>query len=194
VGVGGEGLYVVSPGSDHTVWRIDRSGNVIERAFARPVESAEPLEVGKPLGGILGRGPGGSVVLFFPPTGEIHRAEPGGGWTLLPARFAPAPADSSRRDLRVEGRGTALEAWFFGSEARGIFFIGEDPVLLGSEAVSVERGGHTLRGLREGREQFAIEDCAGGRIRSIEADGTGFAAVTSQGVLLLGRWPERPQN
>lgn len=134
-----EGVFVVPTCAEDALWKVDRTGKLLEQAFHR--EGGEPLTLRteftpeEGLGSVsgcfpvsLGRDLSGRVTVLDGVTRAFYRKE-SGTWT--PVLEVPAP-DLPAGGVRVDNPGTENAVWFPGWGAAGntpdFFFLEEGPV------------------------------------------------------------------
>lgn len=162
-----EGVYVVPTCAEHALWKLDRKGKVLDRAFQREGEEI-PLtlrteftpEEGQ--GSVTGclpvsmaRDLYGRLTVFDGVDRTFYRQE-SGSWT--PVLQIPDPAIPAG-GVRVDHPGTESAVWAPGwgaaGNALGFFFLGEDPVFQPEMEMEVSRkarGVQYIRYMRPGTE------------------------------------------
>ncbi|MFP5286022.1 MAG: hypothetical protein ACLGI9_09820 [Thermoanaerobaculia bacterium] len=168
-----EGVFVVPTCAEDALWKVDRTGKLLERAFHR--EEGEPLTLrteftpeegqGSVSGCFpvsLGRDLSGRVTVLDGVTRSFYRKE-SGTWT--PVLEVPDP-EMPAGGVRVDNPGTENAVWFPGWGAAGntpdFFFLGEGPLFQPQYDFEASRPGLLqLNYLRPGTEGMttAVERC-----------------------------------
>lgn len=184
------GLFAEPTSADHAVWRIGRDGKVLATDFPVPPAASPGLDVAAlriegggdlgPIGEVrLEHDADGAVLAWLVGRDEIYRADAAGQWAPVdPGLFSAGSGDT----VRGADIGTNDERWYV--QGRGaLFYWKGTPVFLGSHSM-LERQGKTgtLFLFPDGRELF--ETCNGWFIQDVATDPSGYAALTSRGVVI----------
>ena len=166
-----EGIYVVPTCAEHALWKVDRKGEVLDRAFQRQGEEV-PLTLrteftpeegqGSVVGCLpvsLARDLSGRVTVFDGVDRTFYRRE-SGSWT--PVLQVPDP-ELPAGGVRVDHPGTENAVWQPGWGASGntlrFFFLGEEPVFQPEMEMELSRkvvGLQYLRYMRPGTEGLTV--------------------------------------
>lgn len=135
-----EGVYVVPTCAEHALWKVDRKGEVLDRAFQREGEEV-PLTLrteftpeegqGSVVGCLpvsLARDPSGRVTVLDGVTRTFYRQEAGDWTPVLEIRDPELPAGGVRVDNPGTEQAVWLPGWGAAGNAPGFFFLGESPV------------------------------------------------------------------
>ncbi len=194
-----DALYVRPTVAEKLVWRIDRTGKVLDTAFsAKPpapsgLGGADVHEMNQPFQIGLFEDAEGYVLVRVETTGKILQADGKGGWTERTDLHWFDHVGRGGATVKGLAVGSQDERWFLAGGVRDLFFWKGRPVLLGPTAGGARfvkgepmvgtqvfylpdaTGGKA--GLRE-----LFEDCRGGFLHKVAADATGYAAITERAV------------
>jgi hypothetical protein len=180
--VAADAIYATPSGAESAVWRLSRAGKLLGQSFPRKEKETVSGVEEKARGAFwLARDLRGNVVGFDLGSGQLYRADAGGGWAPLADGF-PAFSTVDARTLRGQGVSTSWESWYFSNARNGFFFLPGGPVVLGSLSAGLRSRGSALLRVVDGRIETAIEDCAGSALVIVVSDSIGFAAVSASSV------------
>lgn len=167
-----EGVYVVPTCAEDALWRVDRGGKVLERAFHR--EGEEPLtlrteftpEEGQ--GSVFGCQPvslardlSGRITAFDGVTRTFYRHDSADWAPLLEIPDPELPAGGVRVDNPGTEQATWAPGWGASGNALGFFFLGEEPVFQPEMDIEKSKSQTVIKYLRPGTEGLtqAFERC-----------------------------------
>jgi hypothetical protein len=197
--VAADALYARPTVAEKLLWRIDRTGKVLDTAFStkRPSPSglggADIHEVSQPSGIGLFEDAEGHVLVRVETTGKLLQADGKGGWTERADLHWFDHVERGGATVKGLAVGSQDERWFLSGGVRDLFFWKGRPVFLGPTTV----GAHFAKGEpMVGTQVFYVpdptggkaglrelfEDCRGGFLHKVAADATGYAAITERAV------------
>jgi hypothetical protein len=205
--VAADGLYARPTVAEKLIWRIDRTGKVLDTAFvskAPPAAGAGPAEIRafEYQGVRLLRDGEGHVLVWDGSAGKLFQADGKGGWTERADIhwFDHSPDGPTVKGIDVGGK---EERWFRGGGLGELFYWKGRPVFLGPYAWaerSTAQGAQVFYvpgdgvGKPTGDIAEYLEVCQGRFLSKVAANATSYAAITDKAVLFgdLASAPDLP--
>ena len=185
--VGRDALYVSAAGADDQVWRIERTGHFLAKAFPSRHEETEgePSRFGRGFSH-LAHSPDGGVVFWDGAQGKAFAPDASGAW--VPSAVNWFDADPSPgRAVKGVGVGSKDEMWYlYEGGFRTLFFWKGQPIFLSSHASGIKNSATVLvvpaSGGGEPRELF--DRCDKAYFLDVVSDTTGYLALTHEGAVI----------
>ena len=193
-----DAIYAAPACAEDGIWRIDRSGKILDSAFPMPENEAgaadEPARMDEMPGCNIvriERDQNGRVLGWNLRDG-VRQVDEKGAWSEGPTSlFDKLPASGVVRGVNV---GEKSESWYLSRIPENLFFWKGQPVFVGNIAMRSYgiRLHDTALYLPEGeRVREITEDCHGAYLIDVAADATGYVALTDRG-LIFGDFATAP--
>jgi hypothetical protein len=203
--VADDALYARPTSAEKLIWRIDRTGKVLDTAFDSKEPSAASLAVGQvhdyqSLEVRLLRDGLGHVLVWDAGAGKVFQADGKGGWTERDD-IHWFDHDRGRMTVRGVNIGGKDELWYMAGEGRGqLFYWKGRPVFLGpygwgersasGQIFYVPGGGNVATSGDAAHPVHPADDvaqylevCHGNFLSRVASNATSYAAITDKAVL-----------
>lgn len=181
-----DALYLHVSGESQ-VWRFDRSGRFLDKAFpGHPEEpSAEPRRLGGGSSHLVHAADGG--ILFWDGVqGRAFSPDARGAWAPSEVHWFDGEPSSSRA-VQGAGVGTQDEMWFlYDGGYRSLFFWKGQPVFLSSHANGLKESAVVLvvPAPGGGEPRALLDACGRAYVLDVASDATGYAALRQEDLVM----------
>jgi hypothetical protein len=210
------GIWVVPTCAENALWKIDRTGKVLQQEFRRagtePLTLRESFTPEESQGSITGcipvslaRDSAGRIALFDGASRSFYRREEE-DWRPFLELPEPAREALPSGGVRVDLPGTDQETWApasgWSGDAPAFFFAGDTPFFQPSVLADLKTKGRRVYYIRYERSEpagvsTAFERCSDldsfVRVGTVASDPSGYVAAFGTS-LLLGSFPDQSQE